>query len=106
MRQLAMWGAVILLSAGFLAYEQPFSSAAVQGSGPAAIVAGDGYGVSECLTSGDACGSLVAEGWCKANGFNRLVSYRKASREDITGASGTLITDEKSGESVVIDCGA
>lgn len=106
MRQLVMWGAGILISAGILAYEQPFSSAAVQGPSESVIVAGDGYGVSECLTSGDACGSLVAEGWCKSNGFSRLISYRKARSQDITGAAGTLVTDEKSGESVVINCGS
>src|SRR5262249_13754420 len=106
MRQLVMWGAGILISAGIVAYEQPLSSAAVQDSSPSVIVAGDGYGVSECLMSGDACGSLVAEGWCKSNGFSRLISYRKARSEDITDTIGTLVTDEKSGESVVINCGA
>jgi hypothetical protein len=106
MRQMVMWGAGILISAGFLSYEQPLSSAAVQGPNQAVIVAGDGYGVNECLTSGEACGSLVAEGWCKSNGFSRLIAYRKASREDIMGAAGTLVTDEKNGESVVINCGS
>jgi hypothetical protein len=78
----------------------------LQGPSHAGIVAGDGYGVNECLTSGEACGSLVAQSWCESNGFRRLVAYRKASPEDITGATGTLVTDEKSGQSVIINCGS
>ena len=105
MRQMVMWGAGILMSAGLLAYE-PLSSAAVQGPSEAVISASDGYGISECLTSGEACGSLVAEGWCKSNGFQHLVAYRKAKPEDIMGSPGALVTDEKSGESVVINCGS
>ena len=105
MRQMVMWGAGILMSAGLLSYE-PLSSAAVRGPSEAVISAGDGYGISECLTSGEACGSLVAESWCKSNGFQYLVAYRKAKPEDIMGSSGALVTDDKSGESVVINCGS
>jgi len=100
-----MWGAGILITAGLLAYE-PLSSAAVQGPSQAVIVGGDGYGVSECLTSGAACGSLVAQGWCRSNGYRRLIAYRKASSKDVTDATGTLMTDDKGSNSVVIDCGS
>ena len=105
MRQAVMWGAGILVSAGLLSYE-PLSSAAVQGPSSAVISAGDGYGISECLTSGEACGSLVALSWCQSNGYHRLVAYRKANAEDITGSVGTLLADDKSGDSVIINCGS
>jgi hypothetical protein len=105
MRQLVMWGAGILMSAAVLSYG-PLSSAAVHGPDPAVIVSGDGYGVDECLTSGEACGALVAQAWCKSNGFNRLISYRKARPADITSASGTLVTDSGNGHSVIINCGS
>jgi hypothetical protein len=105
MRQMVMWGAGILMSAGLLSY-QPLLSAEVPDSGKAVIVANDGYGINECLTSGDACGALVAQSWCTSNGFARLVAYRKASPDDITGAAGTLVTDDNSGNSVIINCGS
>ena len=33
----------------------------------------DGYGVAECLISGDACGQAVADAWCEAQGYVRAV---------------------------------
>jgi hypothetical protein len=104
MRQAVIWGVGILVSAGLLSYE-PLSSAAVQGPRSALISAGDGYGISECLASGEACGSLVAQSWCQSNGYRRLIAYRKANTEDITGAVGMLVTDDNGG-SVIINCGS
>jgi hypothetical protein len=114
MRPAVIWGAGILVSAGLLSVV-PLSSASmqgpilrgtvVQGEGSSVISAGDGYGIGECLTSGDACGSLVALSWCQANGYSRLVAYRKADAEDVTGTVGTLLTDDNGG-SVVINCGS
>ncbi len=63
----------------------------------------DGYGVSECLTSGEACGLLVAQSWCRSNGYDRLAAIRPANAEDVTSALGTLVTNED-GSSVVISC--
>ena len=105
MRHLVMWGAGILVSAGLLSFA-PLSSAETHSPSSAVIVDNDGYGVNECLTDGGACGSLVAQSWCHSNGFARLVAYRKASPEDITGAVGTLVTDDRSGASVIINCGS
>ena len=104
MRQAIMWGAGILVSAGLLAYE-PLASAPTHGPSRAVVSANDGYGVSECLTSGDACGALVAQGWCQSNGYRRLVAYRKANPEDVTGSVGTLVSGDD-GHSVVINCGS
>jgi len=104
MRQAVIFGAAILLTAGVLSFE-PLSSATIHGPSGAVISATDGYGVNECLTDGDACGSLVAEGWCQSNGYRRLVAYRKADAADATTASETLISDDN-GRSVVISCGS
>jgi hypothetical protein len=104
MRQAVIWGAGILVSAGLLSYE-PLSSATIHGPSRALISTADGYGISECLLSGDACGALVAQSWCRSNGYDRVVAYRKASAEDITGAFGTLVADDNGG-SVVINCGS
>jgi hypothetical protein len=102
MRQAVIFGAGILVSAGLLSYE-PLSSAPISGPSQAVISSTDGYGVSECLTSGDACGLLVAQSWCRSNGYERLVAIRPASADDVTNALGTLVTDEN-GNSVVISC--
>jgi hypothetical protein len=104
MRQAVMWGAGLLISVGILSYE-PLSSATIQGPSHAVISASDGYGISECLTSGDACGALVARSWCQSNGYGRLIAYRKADPEDVTGATGALVSGEDGG-SVVINCGS
>ena len=102
MRQAVIFGAGILVSAGLLSYE-PLSSAPISGPSQAVISTTDGYGVSECLTSGDACGLLVAQSWCRSNGYDRLAAIRPASADDVTSALGTLVTDENGG-SVVISC--
>jgi hypothetical protein len=102
MRQAVIFGAGILVSAGLLSYE-PLSSAPIAGPSQAVISTADGYGVSECLASGDACGPLVAQSWCQSNGYNRLAAIRPANTEDMTNAPGTVITD-KNGSSVVITC--
>ncbi|MFI5013558.1 MAG: hypothetical protein ACHQAY_14540 [Hyphomicrobiales bacterium] len=104
MRQAVLWGAGILLSAGLLSF-QPLSSTTIPGPDRAVIEAGDGYGISECLTSGEACGSAVALSWCQSNGYQRVLSYRKAVAEDVTGAIGRLVADDN-GPAVVIDCGS
>jgi len=102
MRQAVIFGAAILVSAGFLSYE-PLSSAPISGPSQALISATDGYGVSECLTSGDACGLLVAQSWCRSNGYESLAAIRPATADDVTSALGTLVTDEN-GSSVVVSC--
>ncbi|MBV9246195.1 MAG: hypothetical protein JO366_15435 [Methylobacteriaceae bacterium] len=44
----------------------------------------DGYGVSECLTKGGACGRLVADSWCEAHGYGNSVTFGRA--DDVTAA--------------------
>jgi hypothetical protein len=102
MRQAVIFGAGILVSAGLLSYE-PLSSAPISGPNQAVISTTDGYGVSECLTSGEACGLLVAQSWCRSNGYNGRAAIRPASADDVTSALGTLVTYENGG-SVVISC--
>jgi hypothetical protein len=102
MRQAVIFGAGILVSAGFLSYE-PLSSAPISGPSQAVISTSDGYGVSECLTSGESCGRLVAQSWCRSNGYDRLAAIRPADSEDVTSALGNVVTDGN-GSSVVISC--
>ena len=102
MRKAVIFGAGILLSAGLLSYE-PLSSAPISGPSRAVISTTDGYGVSECLTSGEACGLVVAQTWCRSNGYDRLAAIRPAKTDDLTSAIGNVVTDGN-GSSVVITC--
>ena len=44
----------------------------------------EGYGITECLTNGTACGRVVADAWCEAHGHGVSVAFGRA--DDITGA--------------------
>ena len=46
----------------------------------------DGYGVDNCLATGAACGKSVANSYCRSHSFAQADSFRKVSRDDITGA--------------------
>ena len=51
------------------------------------IIANDGgYGVDRCLASGDKCGTVAANTYCKSHEFAEASSFRKVDRDDITGA--------------------
>jgi len=64
------------------------STAAAQAEKRVFIIANnaDGYGVDRCLASGSACGSAVANSYCRSREFGQAVSFRKVDRDDITGA--------------------
>jgi hypothetical protein len=46
----------------------------------------DGYGVDRCLVTGGPCGGAAAAAYCKSREFEKAVSFRKVSRDEITGA--------------------
>ena len=51
------------------------------------IPSSDGYGVGECLTSpGSACGQVVANAWCEAQGYAVANAFGMAAAEEYTGA--------------------
>ena len=50
------------------------------------VPAHDGYDFGECLTSGAACGQIVANSWCETQGFSKATSFGPASAEDFTGS--------------------
>ncbi len=49
----------------------------------------DGYGVDRCLAGGESCGNAAAAAYCHAHEFSQALSFRKAARDDITGALAT-----------------
>lgn len=68
----------------------------------------DGYGVDNCLASGAACGKTVANSYCRSHAFAQADSFRKVSRDDITGAIPTDVSASCKGRScdhfVAIQC--
>lgn len=48
------------------------------------IPADDSYGVAECTSH--ACGKVVADQWCSAQGFARSVSFGIADPAEVTGS--------------------
>ena len=68
----------------------------------------DGYGVDRCLASGSACGTSVANSYCRGRDFAQALSFRKVDRDDITGAIPTGNSGSCKGgacnEFVAIEC--
>ena len=46
----------------------------------------DGYGIDRCLASGEKCGTIAANAYCKSQDYAEASSFRKVDRDDITGA--------------------
>jgi hypothetical protein len=70
--------------AGISVIVLPFVAAALAGGFGSAhaadaneyeIAANDGYGLQECLESGNECGRVVADAWCEAHGHGHALSF-------------------------------
>lgn len=48
------------------------------------IPANDGYGIAECLGEGGACGRMVADAWCAAQGMGKARAFGPAEATDVT----------------------
>jgi hypothetical protein len=62
----------------------------------------DGYGLSECLSDGQSCGSVVADAWCEANGFGKALSFGRAAADDVTGSVITAST--RATDAFIVQC--
>ena len=49
------------------------------------VPAEDGYGFGDCLEGAKACGRIVADAWCEANGLSVATAYGRA--DDVTGTT-------------------
>ena len=54
------------------------------------VPADDGYGFSECLNVKSACGAIVADAWCAANGLKSSTGFGRA--EDVAPDEGAAET--------------
>jgi hypothetical protein len=66
----------------------------------------DGYGVDRCLATGASCGTALATAYCRAQEFDRVLSFRKIERTAInaTMASATACRGGCD-DFVAIECG-
>ena len=64
----------------------------------------DGYGIADCLTSGNECGRTVAESYCQAKGYHDVVTFGPVDKADITGTTAARIAGEGSGTVMTITC--
>ena len=46
----------------------------------------DGYGVDQCLASGEKCGASAARSYCQSRDFAQASSYHRVDADDITGS--------------------
>ena len=46
----------------------------------------DGYGVDQCLASGEKCGAHAARSYCQSRDFAQAVSYRRVDPDEVTGS--------------------
>jgi hypothetical protein len=46
----------------------------------------DGYGVDQCLASGERCGAFAARAYCQGRAFDDAVAFRRVDPAEITGA--------------------
>ena len=68
----------------------------------------DGYGVDRCLATGEPCGKMVANSYCRSREFAQALSFRKVDRDDITSAVSMSDADSCRGagceDYVAIEC--
>ncbi len=69
------------------------------------IPADDSYGVAECTTA--ACGKVVADQWCVAQGYAHSVSFGDADPTEVTGSIKARLTRSSQPENrpISITCG-
>jgi len=64
----------------------------------------DGYGVDRCLSTGAACGVVVATAYCQSHDFARAASFRKIERDEISGGVPATTGTSAKDEFVAIEC--
>lgn len=69
------------------------------------IPADDSYGVAECTTP--ACGKVVADQWCVAQGYGHSLSFGDADPAEVTGSIKARMTRSSQPENrpISITCG-
>jgi hypothetical protein len=77
--------------------------AAAQGERSFLIPANDGYGVADCLATGAACGSIVANAWCEAHGLGKAAQFGPVDPADMT-ASVQTTSQTSAAKAYLVTC--
>lgn len=68
----------------------------------------DGYGVDQCLATGEKCGAHAARSYCQSRDFAQASAYRRVDPDEITGSvpksDGSACPRGGCGEYVAITC--
>lgn len=67
----------------------------------------DGYGVDQCLASGEKCGASAARSYCQSRDFAQASSFRRVDPDEITGSvpkTGVHCTHANCDQYVAITC--
>lgn len=54
----------------------------------------DGYGIDQCLASGEQCGAPAARAYCQSHNFKAASAFRRLEPDDVTGVI-PIATDAK-----------
>lgn len=68
------------------------------------IPANDGYGLAECLSEGAACGKVVADAWCEAQGFGKAEAFGPADATEVTASISTKPTSPATPTAFTVSC--
>ncbi|WP_294535720.1 hypothetical protein [uncultured Rhodoblastus sp.] len=79
---LPLLGGLFVLAALQTAARSQPNPAAAPGAQNFVVSAADGYGVNDCIKSGDDCAKIVADAWCEAHGHGSARAFGPAS--DVT----------------------
>jgi hypothetical protein len=80
-------GLFVLAAVQTAARSEPSPASGAQGF---VVSSADGYGVNECIKTGDDCAKIVADAWCEAHGHGEARAYGPAS--DATASIGKVST--------------
>ncbi len=61
-----------------------FSAPAAASDRSFIIPSNDGYGIADCLGEGGACGRMVADAWCAAQGLGKAIAFGPAEASEMT----------------------
>jgi hypothetical protein len=103
----ALLAAVFACAAGALAISSVITSTApalAEGGHSVIIPANDGYGLAECLGEGAACGKLVADAWCEAQGFGKSETFGPADAAEVTASIAVKTTSPVAPKSYLVSC--
>lgn len=104
--RLLLLASVVTLAAGLsLTCVATTSGAALAEGGHSVVIpANDGYGLAECLAEGAACGRIVADAWCEAQGYGKADTFGPADPAEVTSSISVRSPPQTSPSAYTVIC--